>query len=212
MAGAFTTFGTTARTNLVRLNANGTIDPSFDATLTTGQVSAIYEQADGKIIAAGIGNQVAGTNLNTLFRLNPNGSLDNSFNATAGQIDAVVQSFLVQPDGKLIISGSFSQVYGQSRPSIARITASGVLAVANQQLDARTQAWPVPAHETLNLSLDAAAKPESVELLDALGRVVLTRRATAPELALPVRQLKAGVYLLRVRYATGPVTRRVVIE
>ncbi|MCB2409310.1 hypothetical protein [Hymenobacter lucidus] len=50
-----------------------------------------------------------------------------------------------------------------------------MLHVTNAWLQARTQAWPMPAHKALNLSLDAEAQPRSVELPDAVGRVVLTQ-------------------------------------
>jgi len=52
-----------------------------------------------------------------------------------------------------------------------------------------------------------------VQLLDALGRVVLARPTPPATLSLPTAALPPGVYLLRVDYASGgPVTRRVVLE
>ncbi len=71
----------------------------------------------------------------------------------------------------------------------------------------------MPAHDVLHLALDAASRPRQVQLLDALGRVVLARPTPPATLSLPTAALPPGVYLLRVDYATGgPVTRRVVLE
>ncbi|PJJ53189.1 T9SS type A sorting domain-containing protein [Hymenobacter chitinivorans] len=213
LAGSFSGYSAFARPNLVRLNADGTVDPTLNAALSGSQVSALYQQPDGKIIVGTISNQfVAGVSQGVLFRLTADGALDNSFIAGPSQIDASVAALVVQPDGKLVIGGTFGQVYGQARPAIARIIAPNVLAVANKQREVRTEAWPVPAHSKLHLRLDATARPESVEVLDNLGRVVLTQPASKAELSLPVHHLRAGQYLLRVNYADGPVTRRVVVE
>ena len=52
-----------------------------------------------------------------------------------------------------------------------------------------------------------------MQLLDALGRVVLTQAVAQPALTLDVAALPPGTYLLRVAYASGPpATRRVVLE
>ena len=78
---------------------------------------------------------------------------------------------------------------------------------------ARTAAWPVPAHEVLHVAPDASAHPLSIELLDALGRPVRCLPATgAPEVTLDTTGLPAGVYLLRVNYAAGAVTRRLAVQ
>src|SRR5688500_18725514 len=41
------------------------------------------------------------------------------------QIDATVQGLLVEPDGKILISGFFSEVRGVSRPGFARLLPDG---------------------------------------------------------------------------------------
>ena len=56
--------------------------------------------------------------------------------------------------------------------------------------------------------------PTFIELLDALGRPVLALPVgnAAAELILNVEYLPAGIYLLRVAYKTGMVTRRVAVQ
>lgn len=73
-------------------------------------------------------------------------------------------------------------------------------------------AWPVPAQGRLHLALDAAARPQHVQLLDALGRVVLAQPATKDAMSLKKSILPIGVQVLRVAYATGRATHRVALE
>ncbi|UOQ54414.1 T9SS type A sorting domain-containing protein [Hymenobacter cellulosivorans] len=202
---------------LFRLLPDGANDPTFTATPPIangyGAIWAFALQPNGRILFSANGQE--------LGRLLPNGQADPSFGAvTFGSVNFFttpgygggLNDILMQSDGNIVVGGYFNTVNGQPTVSLARLTAPNVLHVASAQLEARTQAWPVPAHETLNLSLDAAAQPESVQLLDNLGRTVLRQSVAQAELSVPLRQVKAGVYLLRVNYANGPVTRRVVVE
>ncbi|TGE26384.1 T9SS type A sorting domain-containing protein [Hymenobacter metallicola] len=208
IVGGFTdaTYPSSLPYGLFRLLPTGGADNTFTSSLPTsggfGWVKGLALQPNGRLLVAAYGNG--------LLRKMPDGSADVSFRDAGFNSD--VEDVLVQPDGKILVAGSFTSVSGQPRVGLVRLTAPNVLHVASAQLDARTQAWPVPAHETLNLSLDATARPESVQLLDNLGRTVLTQPATQATLTLPLRHVKAGVYLLRVNYADGPITRRIVIE
>jgi uncharacterized delta-60 repeat protein len=73
-------------------------------------------QADGKIIIGGY---------NALARLNSDGSRDACFNPAAA--NGNVSSLLVQPDGRVLLGGSFSTVNGIPRNGIARINADASL-------------------------------------------------------------------------------------
>ena len=59
----------------------------------------------------------------------------------------------------------------------------------------------------------ASTHPRSIELLNALGLPVLALPVgKAAELTLNVEHLPASIYLLRVAYETGSVTRRAAVE
>jgi hypothetical protein len=148
-----------------------------------------------------------------LIRLLDDGQLDASFGATAVPNSAVA-AIDIQPDGALVVAGSFSTIGGQPAVGVARIIAANVLAVAAPAaVAARTLAWPVPAHGQLHIAPDASAQPRTIELLDALGRPVRQQPATAaPEQTMRLDNLPAGVYLLRVHYAAGAVTRRIEVQ
>jgi uncharacterized delta-60 repeat protein len=79
---------------VVRLNQNGTVDPTFNYhPVGLGLILAIAVQKDGKIL---VGKE------DGLIRLRDDGILDQSFDA--GQTGDVVSRFLIQPDGKTIVS------------------------------------------------------------------------------------------------------------
>ncbi len=127
IGGAFTSYNGTARSRIARLNADGSLDTSFDpGTGTSSTVFAIAIQPDGKVLIGGIFITFNGVSRNFLARLNSNGSLDTSFDTGTGPT-STVQSIALQADGKLIIGGSFSNYNGTGRARIARVNADGTL-------------------------------------------------------------------------------------
>ena len=123
VGGSFaTTQGETVRLNLVRLNANGTLDAGFNPG-ADAVVSALAIQDDGKILVAGDFNQIGGGAWSRFARLNADGTIDSGFMAT--QIDASVDCIALQPDGKILIGGNFTTVSTVARNRIARLGADG---------------------------------------------------------------------------------------
>ena len=121
IGGYFTTVRGLVRTNLARLNADGTGDPSFNpGAAAEGFTAAVALQPDGKVL---IGGDI---NSGKLTRLNADGSLDSSFNPVIGG-SGLVWSVALQPDGKVLIGGSFTAVNGTNRYGIARLNADGSL-------------------------------------------------------------------------------------
>ena len=131
---------------VVRYNSDGTLDPTFGAggkvSLPRGQqiddvIDAIAIQGDGRIVAAGDHATVDGTNefLHTLLvRLNSDGSEDQSFDSNAaagfaslGHVLFQLKGLVIQPDGKIVASGS--EVTGSGDPPLAvvRFNADGTL-------------------------------------------------------------------------------------
>ncbi len=102
VGGDFRSVNGLARRNLIRLNADGTLDNSFSATVSD-TVSSIIVQPDGRILIGGFFNEVEGQTRNRLARLNANGSFDASFNR--GSDFPVVFSMVLLPDGKILAPG-----------------------------------------------------------------------------------------------------------
>jgi len=118
VGGWFTTLGGQSRECLGRLNADGTVDTSFnpgEAGLYSALVLSLAVQADGKIL-------VGGSFL--IGRLNADGTVDSSFSPG---VNSDVGSLAVQADGKILVGGSFTTLGGQSRNCIGRLNADGTV-------------------------------------------------------------------------------------
>ena len=86
VGGTFTSYNGTSANRIIRLNANGSIDSTFNigTGFSTGTVWDIVIQSDGKVIAVGDFISYNGTTANRIIRLNSNGSIDSSFNPGTG--------------------------------------------------------------------------------------------------------------------------------
>ena len=116
--GNFKMLGGLARTNLGRLNTDGSLDTNFSlVTIDPGYCVSV--QTNGKILTAGYYN---------VAQYNSNGSLDASFNAPV--IGADVDALPIQADGKILVGGDFSRLNGQTRHYIGRLNADGTLDTA----------------------------------------------------------------------------------
>jgi len=90
--------------NIVRLNADGSIDTTFiPGSGPVTDVNAFALQTDGKILVGGYFPSFDGRTRNGIARLNTNGSLDSSFDpgtaTTAG-----VTSLALQNDGRVVVA------------------------------------------------------------------------------------------------------------
>jgi uncharacterized delta-60 repeat protein len=87
IGGEFTSVNGAGRSNLARLNADGTLDTSFNPGIGGGLspgVFALAIQSDGRILIGGRFSTVNGVGRNNIARLNANGTLDGSFNPGTG--------------------------------------------------------------------------------------------------------------------------------
>lgn len=106
--------------SLARLHPNGSLDTSFNARATSvGDVADIEVLPDGKILVGGyFFNQ-------EVLRLNSNGTADNTF--TSARVTGSIDSLAVTPGGQILVNGTFTQISGQPRNSLARLAANGAL-------------------------------------------------------------------------------------
>ncbi len=127
--------GLTSVIRLLRLFANGTVDSSFNVAFrSTGGspfIRAVAILEDGSILVGGNGldyrytgpggmDPFIGSNL---VRLNPDGSLSSFSTVTGGDVRCIV----LQPDGKVLIAGTFTHVNGSSRAHLVRLLSNGNL-------------------------------------------------------------------------------------
>lgn len=133
IGGIFSSYAGTSRVRLARLNSNGTLDASFiigTGVVGTGTTSTVYDiavQTNGKILVGGLFTTYNGTPKNNLMRLNSDGSLDATFNSGLGPNGGYVKNIILQPDGKIIIVGSFTSYNGIPKSRIVRLNSDGTI-------------------------------------------------------------------------------------
>ncbi|HEY0429226.1 MAG TPA: FG-GAP-like repeat-containing protein, partial [Pyrinomonadaceae bacterium] len=128
IVGSFTQINGINRSRIARLNADGTLDASFNPV--GGANSDVYDiarQTDGKFL---VGGDFTGVNFDTtkkyLARLNPDGSLDTGF--TSALATTKIRAVRIEPSGKILVGG-LSDVVSASQPpgKIARLNPDGSL-------------------------------------------------------------------------------------
>jgi len=116
------------RGRLALLNPEGSIDPAFnpDAGTLQGLITALCIQNDGRALVGGSFTEFNRVPQKNLVRLNTDGNLDASFAIGSGP-DGWLYALRVQPDGKILVGGSFTSFAGVTRNNVARLSADGSL-------------------------------------------------------------------------------------
>jgi uncharacterized delta-60 repeat protein len=125
VGGIFTQYNGQEQRKIIRLNTNGTIDNTF--TNNTGMnniVYNIYTTNDGKILALGTFTLYSGVTFNNIVRLNSNGTIDNTFNIGTG-FNSETFSAVIEDDGKILVTGAFTNYNGNPRRQVARLNNDG---------------------------------------------------------------------------------------
>ncbi len=127
IGGGFTTYSGVSRPRLARLNADGTLDTSFDpGTGPNGQVFEPVMQSDGKVIIGGSYTTYNGSPVGSVARLNADGTLDTTFNV-ATNAGSRINSIITQTDGTILIGGDFTSINGTAINDLARLNPDGSL-------------------------------------------------------------------------------------
>ena len=123
IGGFFRTLNDARYKSIARLNTDNSLDSSFSIE-ANGTVFAIAIQADGKILIGGSFTVVNGTNQRRIARLNADGSIDLTFDTESGANNNVID-IAVQPDGKILVGGSFDRISSSTKYFVARLNADG---------------------------------------------------------------------------------------
>lgn len=195
---------------LTRLHPDGSLDTGFGSSgffqnpSLTGAVQQVYQGDTGTLLMLGTRYTSAGFRI-YLARATADGEADNSF-GNGGFVDAPVSftlnSSLLQPDGKLIISGEASGAL-----SLARFhTHLSVSTTERQTESIPLSVWPNPAGESLSIQYTLPRSGRlHIRLFDAAGRPIQTLLHAAhrsegvqrEQFRLPYA-LPAGAYWLRL--------------
>ena len=141
VVGGTTYNGTNYDFAIVRFNAGGSLDDTFDSDgkVSTGfdsnndTILAVAIQDDGKIVGAGVSGIYPGTDF-ALARYNPDGSLDMDFGSAGkvvtafGPYDDSAYGVALQSDGKIVAAGYRAASVNNNKDfAVARYNADGAL-------------------------------------------------------------------------------------
>jgi len=119
IGGAFSQAGgVNGRFYFARFSSSGVFDPSFPAITTFPQPAGLMVAPDGSIY-------VSNNGVSDILKLDASGAPAAGF--TGAVADGEIYSFVVQPDGRILIAGTFQNVGGQPRHALARLDADGSL-------------------------------------------------------------------------------------
>ena len=116
---------------VARFNADGSLDGSFAGPAlgaVVNRLSSVAVQTDGKIIVTGLFGTIGGVAHQGIARLTDTGGVDPAWTgAGIGTSLGLLQAMRLQPDGKVLIGGTFTTYNGTPRPALARVNTDGSL-------------------------------------------------------------------------------------
>ena len=114
-----------------RLFNNGTLDTTFNTGFgLDGPVNAIAVYPTnsiyaGKVIVGGSFTHYNGITVNGIVRLNSDGSVDTGFNPGVAATNGAVNAITIQPDGRILVGGSFINFGGIAVNNFTRLNNDG---------------------------------------------------------------------------------------
>lgn len=117
-----------AHTNIVRLNADGSLDTNFNAQADFSScygVQSLALQTDGRILVGHDSVTFDGQPNRGVTRLNVDGTLDSSFRTNLFLYAEVIYSLALQADARIMVGGEFGKLDGQAREDFARLINTG---------------------------------------------------------------------------------------
>ena len=148
--GTFVSFSGAPCNGIVRLSSAGIRDASFNPSpfrnyKDPGTISALAEQADGKLVVGGYFHSLDGVTANNVARLETNGARDPSFDSLAAgpQADNVSALLVRAADGKIFVGGYFSTFGGAIRNNVAWANSNGSVDSAFEGLSGATDLAPI---------------------------------------------------------------------
>ncbi|PXY40355.1 calcium-binding protein [Flavobacterium cheongpyeongense] len=127
LVGSFTKYNGITVNRIARILPDGNLDPDFltgSGALTN--INCVQIQSDGKIIVAGSFIKFNGVDINRIIRLNPDGSLDLTFHVGSA-FNEEIHTMVLQPDGKIILGGEFTDYNGSVANRIIRLNPDGTM-------------------------------------------------------------------------------------
>lgn len=221
IGGSFTSFNNIPANRILRLEANGAIDPTF---VIDGEFSnTIFDialQPDGKLIVGGAFSSGVSNSFNRLVRLNEDGSTDLTFDLNLG-LSNTVSTIALQPDGNILVGGIFTSIAGnKGRNRIARVIGDAVVTSTGNKINQliSPQVFPNPASTSATFEYQLqSTQLVKVEVLDLVGRTIKTiineqQNVGKYNLAIDAEDLPEGLYFIRIATSNQQNTLKWVVK
>lgn len=152
----------------------GTLDTTFYPILynfpgsigfggsANNEVSTLAILDDGKVLVGGMFNNYMGSTVPRFMRVTASGRLDPSFNTGGSGPNGYVYKIVVQPDGRILLAGTFTMYNGSPRRGVARLHADGTL---DPSFDVGTGASLSSPSQTLPANIQALGLTASGQVL-----------------------------------------------
>lgn len=132
VTGAFTNYNGVACKEIIRLNSDGNVDPSFKCNSSSLSDISILLQSDGKILITGWRYSGNNTPIQAIERFNSDGSLDTTFPSQPDigkpYYRISIGAALLQDDGKIVVRGaSWATDTSPAQPFWGRLNSNGAL-------------------------------------------------------------------------------------
>jgi uncharacterized delta-60 repeat protein len=126
IGGSFTNINGLGRTNVARLNADGSPDASFNAGAGPNyEVMLMAAAPDGEILIAGFFDNVAGLGRTNLAKLTATGAVAPGFNAGTGAGGGFPFYALAYQNDRILLGGYFNSFSGNYSPYLMRLKGDG---------------------------------------------------------------------------------------
>jgi uncharacterized delta-60 repeat protein len=114
---------------IMRFLPDGSFDSSFSFTRDFPQVGAAAALPDGRLIVAAFQDIYGNAGNEYILRLNTDGSIDSTFSApvTPALLVGNFRASAIQPDGKILLAGFFTNFGGLGRQGLVRLNGDGTL-------------------------------------------------------------------------------------
>ena len=126
VGGDFTTVSALSRGRYAYINDSAVVQAQAGVG-ANGRVLAVAQLPDGKVMIGGEFSTVNGIARRGIARLNADGSVDTSFVSMGLAAGDSVWCFALQPDGALLVGGTFLNFGGLYRVGLARLTSTGAI-------------------------------------------------------------------------------------
>ncbi|MEO8588429.1 MAG: hypothetical protein ABI432_03600 [Flavobacteriales bacterium] len=214
--GGLTTLVAERNALIVRLLADGSLDPAFGTVPgvwnvtpgpTTDSIEGIAVRNDGTYIVCGTSTPESSTTaVGFIGALNASDATPMTAFGSNGQYpvdfdyNTQVSAELLQPDGKLLVVGRSKFAADTSEALVGRYDVSVAVGIAPAAARSTIYIAPNPAHDLIAVTIPSELGTRgTLRIVDATGRTVLgTLTITPGRLSLPVVALAHGLYNVEI--------------